>query len=105
MEQNSNDGKNHQNSKSPAVINADVTPPRRTGVLKDNSETTNRRDNSTTPLSMNGDNQEDETEEQIIMREKLELNIADTAQPTVEEIKEYESFSSKYEIVTITDYL
>ena len=98
MEQNSNDGFGHDNSKAPAVNTADITPPRRNGVLKDNSETTNRRDNNVTPLSMAGDNLEDETEEQIIMREKLEINVADTAQPTQEEIEEYKSFSSKCEI-------
>ena len=98
MEQNSNDGFEHRKQKSPAVITADITPPRRNGVAKENSETTNRRDDNATPLSMAGDNNEDETEEQVIMREKLEINVADTAQPTKEEIEEYQSFSSKCEI-------
>ena len=30
------------------------------------------------------------------MRTELAIEIADTAQPTIEEIKEYESFTSKF---------
>ena len=49
-----------------------------------------------------GENEEDEQSEaeddqkEAVMRTEIAVTIKDTAQPTVEEIKEFESFSSKY---------
>ena len=59
-----------------------------------------RKEGNITP-SLADDNAEEDENEQVVMRVELAIEIADTAQPTQEEIKEYESFSSKFIICGI----
>ena len=55
-----------------------------------------------------GENEEDDQSEneddqkEAVMRTEIAVTIKDTAQPTVEEIKEFESFSSKYYHIALT---
>ena len=57
-----------------------------------------RKDANTTPLTVrdNDENEDDADAQEVVMRTELAIEIADTAQPTIEEIKEYESFTSKF---------
>ena len=99
-----NDQQHHFSSKSPErkmntlastdhAEEYDVTPSVQT-----------RQDASITPLSPAADDGEDEVEEhdeKVIMRLEVNIDIADASKPTQEEIKEYESFSSKSITTTI----
>ena len=100
----SNEDQNHHSSKSrsPPKKQADTSTPANEGNLnKDSPEALEHEEASVTAMSPANDyqNAEDEKDhEEIVMRVELEIDIADAAQPTSEEIKEYESFTSKYQV-------
>ena len=83
-------------SKSPGK-KEEVTP-LRSDYVAESPMTYGRKEGTITP-SIIDDNAEEEENEQVVMRMELAIELADTAQPTREEIKEYESFSSKFIIV------
>ena len=43
-----------------------------------------------------GENEENDENEEMVMRTEIVVAIKDTAQPTADEVKEFESFASKY---------
>ena len=107
LKNSSNDQQHHLSSKSPERKKNNLASPDHEEEYDVTPSMQARQDANITPLSPAADYGEDEVEEQdenIVMRMELNINIADTSKPTQEEIKEYESFSSK-SITTTTNQL